>query len=294
MAQPVERAGRISVVIATRNRRAELLHTLERLTGLPERPPVCVVDNGSDDGTAAAVATAFPGVRLVRLERNLGACARNIGVEAAGTPYVAFSDDDAWWEPGALARAAEVCDRHPRLGALVACIRHGDSGELDPVSGKMASAPLGRPPGLPGPLVVGFPACAAVVRRDAFLAAGGFDELLFFGGEESLLALDLAADGWDVAYVDDVGVRHRPSRRREPAPARWALHRRNDLLVCWMRLPLAVAVGRTGRLAWEATHNRAAATALLGLAHRLPRALARRRPVPAAVAHRLRVLGELR
>ncbi|UCM88189.1 glycosyltransferase family 2 protein [Streptomyces marincola] len=287
-------AAPVSVVIATRDRRAELLHTLERLTALPERPPVIVVDNGSRDGTATAVARRFPDALLVPLPRNLGAPARNIGVRLARTPYVAFSDDDSWWAPGALARAAGILDGHPRLGLLAGRVRLGRGGPVDAVSRKMASAPIGHPPGLPGPAIVGFPACAAVVRKDAFLAAGGFDELLFFGGEETLLAVDLAADGWDTAYTADVEAHHRPSESRGDPGGRWALHRRNDLLVCWMRLPLGSAARRTAALAAHSTHNRAAARALCALLARLPRALRRRRRAPREVVRRLRVLGELR
>ena len=69
-----------TVVIATRNRGAELCPTLERLASLPERPPVVVVDNGSEDGTAAMVRRRFPGTELIALRRNRGAWARNLGV----------------------------------------------------------------------------------------------------------------------------------------------------------------------------------------------------------------------
>jgi GT2 family glycosyltransferase len=105
---------------------------------------------------------------------------------------------------------------HPRLALLVARIRLGADGDIDHVSQKMAGAPLGHEPDLPAPSVLGFPACAAVLRRTAFLDAGGFDDLLFFGGEESLLALDLAQAGWGLAYVDQVTACHAPSKRRPP------------------------------------------------------------------------------
>ena len=85
---------RVTVVIATRNRRPELLRTLGRLRDLPERPPVIVVDNASADDSPAAVRDRFPAVTLRVLPRNAGAAARNVGVALAATPYVAFSDDD--------------------------------------------------------------------------------------------------------------------------------------------------------------------------------------------------------
>ena len=52
--------ARVTVVIATRNRRDELLRTLGRLTALPEQPPVIMVDNGSSDGSAEAAPGASP------------------------------------------------------------------------------------------------------------------------------------------------------------------------------------------------------------------------------------------
>ncbi|HEY8042982.1 MAG TPA: glycosyltransferase family 2 protein, partial [Streptosporangiaceae bacterium] len=99
---------RATVVIATRNRGPELGRTLERLASLPERPPVVVVDNGSDDGTAAMVRHRFPRAELIALRRNRGAWARNLGVLRARTPLIALADDDSWWAPGALATAAAV------------------------------------------------------------------------------------------------------------------------------------------------------------------------------------------
>jgi hypothetical protein len=50
----------VAVVIATRDRRERLLATLGRIGGLPERPPLVVVDNGSCDGTADAVRRRHP------------------------------------------------------------------------------------------------------------------------------------------------------------------------------------------------------------------------------------------
>ena len=73
---------RLTVVVITRNRREELLRTLGRLAALPERPPVIVVDNGSDDGTTAAVRGAHPGMLLIAARRNLGA----VGTEPRGPP----------------------------------------------------------------------------------------------------------------------------------------------------------------------------------------------------------------
>jgi GT2 family glycosyltransferase len=283
---------RLTVVIMTRDRRFSLLRTLDRLEDLPEHPPVVVVDNGSGDDTVAVVRAKHPGVRVVPLGRNLGAAARNIGVRLARTPYVAFSDDDSWWEPGALPLAAEVFDAHPRLGLIAARTLVGPDRVPDPVNAAMAASPLSTGPGLPGPPVLGFLACAAIVRREAFLEVGGFSALLFFVGEERLLAYDLAAAGRHRCYVPEVVAVHDPSAHRPPSHARRRMELRNLVLTAWMRRPAAVALGTTARMGAMAVSDGDARAALAAAALRLPAALVQRRPVPRAVECDIRRMNE--
>ena len=181
----------VGVVIATRQRRETVIETVRRLRALPEQPPVIVADNASVDGTADALEDTH-GVEVIRLRRNRGAAARNDAVRRIETPFVAFSDDDSWWEPGALRLEAELFRQDADLGLIAARILVGADERLDPVCTAMAGSPLGRPPGYPGPAILGFVACGAIVRRSAFLAVGGFDSILELGGEETLLSLDLA------------------------------------------------------------------------------------------------------
>src|SRR5690348_5472720 len=109
---------RVAVVMITHNQVKEVLGSLDRLARLPEQPRIVVVDNGSNDGTAPAEAERFPQVEILRLHANLGAAGRTLGVERVDVPYVAFCDDDTWWEPGALLRAADLLDAHPRLAVV--------------------------------------------------------------------------------------------------------------------------------------------------------------------------------
>jgi GT2 family glycosyltransferase len=280
----------VTVVVATRNRRPGLCRTLAQLTGLPERPPVVVVDNGSADGTAAAVQDQFPQVKLVRLRDNLGAHARNYGVCRARTPYVALSDDDSWWEPGALTRAVKVLDAYPEVGLIAGATLVGPPDDPDPLNAVLAASPLPRN-GLPGPRLLGFLGCAAVGRRDAFLAAGGYSRLLRIGGEEELLAYDLAASGWPIVYQPDVVVHHWPSATRDPRRRR-VQELRNHVLIGWLRRPLPHALAATGQLAVAAGWGRdpLAARALAEAVLSLPRALPRRRPLPAAVEADIQLL----
>jgi GT2 family glycosyltransferase len=273
----------VTVVVASRNRRDDLLASLPR-----HEAPVVLVDNASTDGTVQAIREAHPQVTVLTLPRNQGARARTVGVQHAGTEFVAFADDDSWWAPGDLTRAVAIMRAHPRLALLNARILVGAEERLDPVCAEMAGSPLGTAPDLPGPSLLGFVACAALVRTEAFAAVGGFDPVVRFPGEEERVALDLAAAGWGLAYVDAVTVHHHPSPKRHAPGRRRAAIWRSRMLTALMRLPARDAVAtllaavRDGRRGWE------------GLARALPdvpAALRRRRPIPERVRADLRLLA---
>lgn len=282
---------RTTVVVITRDRRDELLHTLARLAALPEEPPVIVVDNGSTDGTAGAVAREHPWVRLLRPGRNLGAVGRNLAVREVGTPYVAFCDDDSWWAPGSLAASADLLDAHPGLAGVTARIVVEPAGTEDPIVAELRDSPLDGPDWLPGPALGSFLAAATTLRTDAFRAAGGFSPRLWLGGEEELLATDLAARGWWLVYAERATVHHAPSTARD-ATGRRVDGLRNTLWFSWLRRPWPAAARRTLRLARTVPRDRPSLRAFgLALAG-LPWVLRERRTVPEAVESGLRLLEE--
>lgn len=255
----------VTVVIATRDRHDLLLETLGRLAGLPEAPDVLVVDDASRDDTARAVAACFPRVAVTTLERSRGAAARNVGVEQSRSRYVALTDDDADWAPGALAAAAAVLDEHPEIGLVAPRVLVGEEERLDAVSLAMATGGLEGGPALPGEPVLGFVACAVVVRRSAFLAVGGFDGRYGVGGEERRLALDLATAGWALRYVPAVVAHHRPPPSAG-RPARRAMTLRNDLWTAWLRRPARAATAESVGLLRRAGLRRSSTAAGLAAA----------------------------
>jgi GT2 family glycosyltransferase len=276
--------------MVTRNRCVEALVAVERLLSLPAAPPVIVVDNGSTDATVEQLARRFGDqVQIVALGRNAGAAGRNAGVEMAQTPYVAFSDDDSGWVPGSLPRAAAIFDAHPRLAVLAATVLVGTAGGRDPTCDDMAASPLPRCLDLPGPSVLGFIACGAVVRRDAFLDAGGFDERYGIGGEEGPLAIELAARGWGLAYVEGVAALHWPSPTRDPAARRRTVVR-NELWLAWSRRHWTTAVRATTRSVRLAAGDAAALAGLWEAVRHGHAVLRQRREVNPQLEAQLRLI----
>ncbi|MBE2315998.1 glycosyltransferase [Solirubrobacter sp. CPCC 204708] len=268
---------RVTIVVATRDRHDVLRDSLAR-----HSVPAIVVDNASREPIPDAI----------RLERNLGGAGRNVGVEAASTPYVALTDDDAWWAHGALERAVAVLDAHPRLALVQARVLVGPDERLDPTCAEMARSPLRGEPDQPGHAILGFVACAVVVRRDAFLSVGGFSERLHVGGEEALLAGDLVAAGWQLSYVPSVVAHHCPPETSRDRPERREVVLRNALWMHWLRRPARIAAVRTAATLAGAPREpatvRAAARALAGV----PWVLRERRVSPARVEAMRRLLDE--
>lgn len=285
---------RVGVVVLTYNRAAEVVRTTANLLALPERPRVWIVDNGSADGASEAIRRRFSSeqVALVRLETNLGAAGRNVGLRLCDRPYVALCDDDTWWEPGSLRRAADLLDAHPSLAIITGKVLVGPSDQVDPTCLLMAKSPL-RAVGLPGAALLGFLAGASMVRRSAVLGVGGFDPRLFLGSEEELVALDLVAGGWHLAYVQDVVVHHHPSRLRD-AEGRRRLIARNNLWVAWLRRPWQQAVAMTVATVRASLGRPALRGALRDALVGLPWVVRERRVIPKHVEASLRLLERQR
>jgi GT2 family glycosyltransferase len=284
-----ERDGRVSAVVITHNRRDEVTRSLEMLAALPEKPPLIVVDNGSTDGTAELVARRFPQATLISTGANLGAAARNLGIERAATPYVALCDDDTWWQPGGLRRAAELLDSYPRVAILVARVLVGPEETEDPICGELRASPIERPGELPGPALLGFLAGACVARRDALLEAGGFEKRFFIGGEEELLAIDLAVRGWSICYVDSLVVHHHPSLKRD-GKKRVSHMLRNRLWVHWLRRPAVHSLAKTWQAVWMIGKDPSTLASVASAFAGLPWVLRERRVVPHHIERQLRLL----
>jgi N-acetylglucosaminyl-diphospho-decaprenol L-rhamnosyltransferase len=284
---------RLAVVLVTRDGAARVGRALGHLVALPEAPEVVLVDNASTDGTAAAVRRRFPSVRVLELPENLGAAGRNAGVAAARAPYVAFAEDDSWYEAGALRRAADLLDRHPDVALLNAHVRVGEDARPDPLHEQMVDTPVPDRPGLPGHRILSFLEGVSIVRRAAFLAVGGFDRGLGVGGPEQHLAADLLEAGWELRYVPEVHARHVPDHG-EPSPHVRRLGLRNALWFAWGRRAWGPALRWTLHLLRCSPPTGATALGLLDAVRGAPRVLRARRPLPAAVEAQLALLDTSR
>jgi GT2 family glycosyltransferase len=118
-----------------------------------------------------------------------------------------------------------------------------------------------------------------VLRREAFDEVGGFSERLWLGGEEELMAGDLAAAGWELCYLPALTVHHQASTARDPHKRR-ADGIRNTLWTTWLRRPFRPALRRTVHLLRTVPRDRVTARGLLAAVGGLPWVLRERTVLP--------------
>lgn len=268
----------VTIVLSTAGAADCLLLAVEVLAQLPQRPPIIVVDNASGSAALGEIRRRHPQLLIFALNRDLGASAYALGAAAASTPLVAFCGEDTWWTADSLWLAVRHFGAHSRLGLLTGRVLLWPEKIPDP-----AFPPPNRAEGPARPL---FPAGACVVRRSAFLDAGGFQRRLPAGARERLLAFDMAAAGWSVAYTPDL-VAH----RARPGAAPPADARVDEPFIAWLRRSRGAALRATWRLARAALSDRHARRALGQALSGLPWLLRNRRPVPAHLEQALSLLG---
>ena len=133
----------IDVVIVTWNSRDMVLRCLDRFD--PARvQKIIVVDNGSSDGTAAAVREQHRSAELVRLVAGSFAAAYNQGADRGSAEFVLFLNDDVLVTDASIATLVETLQAHP--GAVAAAGRLVDPRQVTPNMSTCRSAFRTLPP----------------------------------------------------------------------------------------------------------------------------------------------------
>lgn len=171
---------RVSVIIPAWNRAGTILEAIHSvLSQTFVSLEVIVVDDGSTDGTAAAVRErhgADPRVVLLSQANQGPAAARNAGIGRARGELIAFLDSDDLWDPEKLAAQVGHLDAHPVAGLTFCDARVQD--ERGPQARtRFESKGFGGDCSLRGLVEARFPLCtpSVLIRREALADAGGFD-----------------------------------------------------------------------------------------------------------------------
>ena len=177
----------VSVIIPARNAGAFLREALDSvfIQGLAD-PEVIVVDDGSEDDTAAVARSYGRGVMTLSQPRSGSGRARNRGIEASSGRLLAFLDADDLWVPEKSRLQLPVLEADPRLG-LVFSDMVAFSGEGEAVRTYWQGRGFDGGCSLSSIFLYDMISTPTVVmRREVLDAVGGFDETLPIGQDTDL------------------------------------------------------------------------------------------------------------
>jgi GT2 family glycosyltransferase len=229
--------------------RRNLPAVLTAAAAYPGGCAVVVVDDGSQDGSAAEVRAEFPGVRLVEHPVNRGfAEAVHSGVAAAESELLVFLNSDVRPEPDSFAPLA----RHfaaPEMFAVAPLVLEEEGG-VNPVSWRCYGIERGRfrplkwrfDPEQAAPRKSLFASGGSVMlRKSMFEALGGFAPIFKpFYSEDFDLGLRAWRRGWTTLFDPASRVVHGKSGSIKENVARnriRAVRIRNHFLLEWMHVP---------------------------------------------------------
>jgi len=210
---------RASVIIVNYDGRDHLGTCLSSLlSSITQDDEVLLIDNASTDGSADYVEQAFPRVRVVRNQDNLGfGQANNLGARLAAGRYLAFLNPDTAVEPGWLEALIGVLEDTPYTALTTSKILQ--MAEPEKVSGcgnemHYTGLTLGRGMGMDGNAfteieeVTAISGASFAVRKDVFMALGGFDADFFLYVEDTDISLRARLAGYRILHVPQSVVYH--------------------------------------------------------------------------------------
>ncbi len=197
---------RVSVVIATKNRKDELRSAVRSALEQSAKPMVIVVDDGSTDGSAEMVASEFPGVLVIRNRESCGyISARNRAAVASRSEFIFSLDDDAVFSsPGIVSDTVALFE--DRVGAVAIPFINVRQNNI-----VRQAAPKN------GKILVDFSyvGTAHALRRELFVRLGGYRISFFHQGEEEDYAIRMLDSGFVVRLGTSDPIYHFESPRRD-------------------------------------------------------------------------------
>lgn len=267
-----------TIVIVTKDREDDLRIAIRSSLMQEGDLEVLVIDDGSSDGSADMVAREFPGVRLLRTAESIGYIRqRNRAAGEATSPVLVSIDDDCEFTAADTVAATLARFGHPRVAAVT----------MPFVQARRGGDVLRRAPSPDGVWVTSiFPGGAHAIRRDVFLAVGGYRPSMGHILEDAELSMRLLGHGYVVrlGHVESPVLHHESSVRDPRRDVTFIV--RNHAMLAFLHVPFPFVVERLARVGayavWNATRWRAprqVGAGILGALREIARHPRDRRPL---------------
>lgn len=240
-------ASLVSIVTICWNRKADICESLSRIREIDyPNLEVIVVDNASTDGTPEMIETEFPEVRLIKMFRNIGIEAYNIGFKNAKGKYIVILDDDSFPQRDAITRMVAKFEHHPRLGVVAFDVRNFyNYDDVKNEASEEVGQVLKETAATAKDYLLAFNGAGAGVRRDLLEKVGFYPEEFFLYWNEQDTAFRILNIGYQIQFFTDVVSYHKYSPANRSSWRAPFFYTRNAFWLIWKNYPLGMAVHLT-------------------------------------------------
>jgi GT2 family glycosyltransferase len=214
-----------SILITTKNRKIDLVFTLNKIQYLLDRKDVvCIIcDDGSIDGTASFLQTHYPNIKLIQNQKSQGLIySRNRLLSLVTTEFAISIDDDLHFiTKDPLEKIANFFEINPNVG-IVAFRIFWDIVEPQSVFSSEQSH-----------RVKSFAGGANAFRMKTWYDLSKYPEWFIFYGEEDYASYQLFKKGWEIHYLPEVLVNHRVDLKTRKNNADYSIRLRRSLRAGW-------------------------------------------------------------
>ncbi|ALA70061.1 glycosyl transferase [Geobacillus stearothermophilus 10] len=241
----------VSIVMLAWNRKDDVRESLCYIQKIDYEPlEIIVVDNASTDGTAEMVEEEFADVRLIKIGKNIGIAAYNVGFEQAKGKYIVAIDDDSFPARHAIRRMVQVFEKDEQLGAVAFDVRNyyhydeikNELEDTDETVGVKAVA---------SDYLMSFNGAGVGIRKDLFKKIGYYPEEFFLYHNEMDCAFKIWDAGYRIEFYSNIVSYHKYSPKNRASWRAPFYYTRNAFWLVWKHYPMDMALNTTLRLIYN-------------------------------------------
>lgn len=243
----------VSIVTLCWNRKQDILESLRGIAKIDyPHMEVIVVDNNSTDGTCEAIEEEFPSVRLIKMFKNIGIEAYNIGFKNAKGEYIVILDDDSFPQKDAIKRMVERFQADEKLGVVAFDVRnYYKYDEVVSLEVKVSNTHNAEAK----EYYMAFNGAGAAIRRNLFEEIGFYPEEFFLYWNEQDTAFRVWQAGYKVIFFDDIVSYHKYSPKNRASWRAPFYYTRNAFLLVWKNYPSPMVLTKTIYLIYKTIYS---------------------------------------
>lgn len=243
----------VSIVTLCWNRKEDILESLKGIQEIDYEPlEIIVVDNNSTDGTSEAIEKKFPNVKIIKMFKNIGIEAYNIGFKNAKGEYIVILDDDSFPHSKAIGRMVKKFEQDDKLGMVAFDVRnyykYDEVTQEDDNEGIQNKAVAKE-------YNMGFNGAGAGVRRKLFEQIGFYPEEFFLYWNEADTAFRIWNAGYKIEFFADVVSYHKYSPQNRSSSRAAYYYTRNAFYLVWKNYSMKKVMKNTVYLMYKSVYS---------------------------------------